>query len=329
MSENDLAEPFNRLLAEHASPVHIRQIEATGSIAVFWGKLVDSGFLDAMVPEAAGGAGLTLRAIAPLLIALGYHAVPAPVGETMMARTLLARAGLDYPAEPIVLAQLHNNAAHAVPHARVADYALLETDGRLVLMPLAQARVIDTGISHSLAAHLSWSGGLTGPSCATFGGGLRAAAAMVRAAAIAGAAARLLEITIGYANERSQFGKPIGKQQAIQQQLAVLAEQTLLARLAAQAAFIDGHVPSLAAAAAAKAVTSRAASQIAAIAHAVHGAIGISEAYDLQLYTRRLYEWRLADGSEQYWARLLGRLRLAQSELNSVDAIRDDFARLA
>ena len=49
-----------------------------------------------------------------------------------------------------------------------------------------------------------------------------------------------------------------------------------------------------------------AATRVAATAHAVYGAIGISEEHDLQLFTRRLHEWRLADGSETYWNRLLG-----------------------
>ena len=50
-------------------------------------------------------------------------------------------------------------------------------------------------------------------------------------------------------------------------------------------------------------------------------AIGISEEYDLQLFTRRLYEWRLADGSESYWNRLLGQARLADA-VGSVDWVR-------
>ena len=46
---------------------------------------------------------------------------------------------------------------------------------------------------------------------------------------------------------------------------------------------------------------------MASIAHAVHGAIGITTEYDLQLYTRRLHEWRMAHGSEAYWNLVLGK----------------------
>ena len=156
-------------------------------------------------------------------------------------------------------------------------------------------------------------------------GGLRRAAAVLRAALIAGAADRLTTMTADYANERIQFGKPIGKQQALQQQLAVMAEDMVAARIAAHIGGAASFPPALAAAATAKSVASSAAARVAAIAHAVHGAIGISAEYDLQLYTRRLQAWRLADGSESYWNRLLGAERLAAPS-GSVDFVRTALA---
>ena len=51
--------------------------------------------------------------------------------------------------------------------------------------------------------------------------------------------------------------------------------------------------------------------RVADIAHAVHGAIGVTEEFDLQLYTRRLREWRLAAGSESYWHERIGAEALA------------------
>ena len=128
-------------------------------------------------------------------------------------------------------------------------------------------------------------------------------------------------MTAAYANERVQFGKPIARQQALQQNMAVMAEDAVAARIASQLGCASGFPPTLAAAATAKSVASRAAARVAATAHAVHGAIGISEEHDLQLFTRRLHAWRLADGSESYWNRKLGALRLA-SDAGSVDFVR-------
>ncbi|KAF7964027.1 hypothetical protein AWV80_03025 [Cupriavidus sp. UYMU48A] len=67
-----------------------------------------------------------------------------------------------------------------------------------------------------------------------------------------------------------------------------------------------GNQPKQLSAAMAKARSSEAAQIIAATAHGLHGAIGITEEYDLQLLTRRLHEWRTAHGSEAGWAMTVG-----------------------
>ena len=83
-----------------------------------------------------------------------------------------------------------------------------------------------------------------------------------------------------------------------------------------------GGVPAFAACAVAKARTSEAAVQVASIAHALHGAMGITEEYDLQLCTRRLHEWRMAHGSETYWHRQLGQLFFDSPATSSTDFVR-------
>ena len=94
------------------------------------------------------------------------------------------------------------------------------------------------------------------------------------------------------------------------------------ASIASEAAFrTDASTPSLLAAAIAKSRTSEAAALVASIAHALHGAIGVTEEYDLQLLTRRLHEWRMAHGSEAYWNKLVGE-RVLESDLPLVDFVR-------
>src|SRR5260221_130434 len=56
--------------------------------------------------------------------------------------------------------------------------------------------------------------------------------AVCRAAQMAGALETALALATQYANDRVQFGRPIGKFQAIQQQLALLAEQVAAATVA-------------------------------------------------------------------------------------------------
>ena len=147
-------------------------------------------------------------------------------------------------------------------------------------------------------------------------GALERWGAALHAGLIAGALGQVFEMSLAHCNVREQFGRPLGRFQAVQHQLAVMAEQVAAASIAAEAAFQGGgaQVPALWPAAMAKARASEAAAEVAALAHAVHGAIGITAEYDLQLYTRRLHEWRTTHGSEDHWHRRLGQAVLAQAQ---------------
>ena len=318
----DFLDPFERMIAALFTPAAVRAAERGDADDALWSELAASGFLDALVPEDAGGAGLSFADIVPLWLVLGRHAVPCPVGETMIARALLAQAGRAAPDGPIAIAAQAPGAAGRVIGAALARHLLVEWEGNLYLAAVAGQA---DGGAGELAASVRWDSETATPVGPIVAGGVRRAAAVLRAALIAGAADRLTTMTAGYANERIQFGKPIGKQQALQQQLAVMAEDMVAARIAAHIGGAGSFPPALAAAATAKSVASSAAARVAAIAHAVHGAIGISEEYDLQLYTRRLQAWRLADGSESYWNRLLGAERLAAPS-GSVDFVRTALA---
>jgi acyl-CoA dehydrogenase len=152
---------------------------------------------------------------------------------------------------------------------------------------------------------------------------LRIVQAFVHAAQLSGALNEVLERTLKYANDRKQFGRSIGTFQAIQQQLSVMAEHVFAARMAAEvAASRSGLRFDRLKTAIAKARTSEAAAEIAALSHSIHGAIGFTEEYDLQLFTRRLHVWRLSAGSESYWHDVVGELLLCDGDARSLDFLR-------
>jgi alkylation response protein AidB-like acyl-CoA dehydrogenase len=156
-------------------------------------------------------------------------------------------------------------------------------------------------------------------------------AAVITAAQMAGAMDAVLEITVRYSGDRVQFGRPIGKFQAVQQQLSVLAELVSASRMAAELGCREtgpGTSASLVAAIA-KARSSEAAERIVSIAHAVHAAMGITEEYDLQLFTRRLIEWRNDYGSAGYWNRRVGDAVLATDEANTLEFMLSAFFQAA
>jgi acyl-CoA dehydrogenase len=118
-----------------------------------------------------------------------------------------------------------------------------------------------------------------------------------------GAMTRVLEMTIGYVNDRQQFGRSIGKFQVVQHNLSVMAEHVAAAQIAVQSGCAS---ESPLRCAIAKARASRAAPLVANTAHALTGAMGITAEYDLQLYTRALHSQRLQFGSESYWDEIVG-----------------------
>jgi acyl-CoA dehydrogenase len=125
---------------------------------------------------------------------------------------------------------------------------------------------------------------------------------------MSGSLESVLAQTVEHARQRKQFGKPISKFQAIQQQLAVLAGETAAAaracELAIEALEARGSLTEIAVA---KARVGDAAGIGAEIAHQVHGAIGFTREHALHCYTRRLWSWRDEFGPEVYWQRELGR----------------------
>jgi alkylation response protein AidB-like acyl-CoA dehydrogenase len=136
--------------------------------------------------------------------------------------------------------------------------------------------------------------------------------AMILSAQMAGALAAALDLSVRYTRERHQFGKPLASFQAIQQQLAVFAEEAAAADMAAAAAFRAADLiaedggDAWFEIACAKLRANQAARVSTGIAHQVHGAMGFTAEYRLQHLTKRLWAWGSACGNERHWADLIG-----------------------
>ncbi len=135
----------------------------------------------------------------------------------------------------------------------------------------------------------------------------------IRSIETAGALETILSLSVGYANERVAFGRPIGKFQAVQQNLARLAGEVAAALAVAgsaadtiaQADAFDDAV--FLEAASAKIRTAEAAAEGSAIAHQVFGAIGFTQEHVLHRFTLRMLSWRDDFGNESHWAAELGK----------------------
>jgi len=305
-----------------------------GFDSALWKTLAASGLTRLTVPEAAGGSGGTVADAAVLLTAAGAHAARVPLVETdLLAGWLAHAAGISLPDGPLTAVRADLQVSgdrvagvlHRVPWARAAAGLVVLTPAHVVLLTPDALRITDgTNLAEEPRDTVQVGTASRGVPAAAVtpaprgaAGEFRVRAALGRAQLLAGAARAALAGSVRYAGERQQFGRPIGRFQAVQQQLALAAAEVAAASAAATAAAAAATADGFGAAstrfavAAAKARTGEAAGVVARIAHQVHGAIGFTREHDLRLATTRLWAWREEDGSDAEWNAEIGSAVLA------------------
>src|SRR5579864_2069730 len=335
MSDTLVQESARRLFADLATPALVNSAEAGTFPAELWDAVEKAGFTDALAAAAERPGDLAgIADAAAILREAGRFAVPLPLAETMLARWLLAGAGIEPPPGPLTFLPIARGSefrarregsgwrlagrAASVPWARQARGITVLADGQVALL---SSKAADLRPGKSLAGEPrdDLSVDALADAAKPAPAGLDAAllyrlGALTRAVLMAGALEEVLRITVQYANDRVQFGRPIGKFQAIQQQLAVLAENVaaagVIATAAVEAAAGQGDFPFTVAAA--KSRIGEAAGKVAEMAHQVHGAIGFTHEHRLHHLTRRLWSWRDEFGVESEWSMELGRIVAAR-----------------
>jgi acyl-CoA dehydrogenase len=343
-TDNIIVDTATRIFRDLCDPATINDAEKGVWPKALWDALEESGLTVAWVPEELGGAGAAMADGFAVLRAAGRFAVPAPLGETLMAGWLLARAGIAAPAGPMTIAPVHADGhitldadgrlagrARRVPFARNASHiavlahrvglqppglsregeravALVATDGLPIGHEASLAGEPRDTVSFDGAAPVA-----VKPAPANEDTIQRLGAA-VRLQQIAGALETILDQSVQWALDRSQFGRPIAKFQAVQHNLATLAGEVAAAGAAADLAAeaCAGADLGEAEIAIAKVRAGEAAGAGAAIAHQVHGAMGFTYEHTLHHATRRLWSWREEFGNETVWATRLGRMVAAQ-----------------
>ena len=344
MTESDpiVAETAARIFADLADPQTINRAGNTRWKEALWHALADAGLTQAWTPEKLGGAGASLTDGCAVLGVAGRYAVPVPIAETLLAGWLLSRAELAAPAGAMTVAPARprdkvtlngdgslSGKIGGIPFARDAEHIAVAATGNRNTT-IALVRTVDCRVNEgqSLAGD--------GSDTVTFdhtkpiasapanidASALMLVGATVRSLQMAGALEAVLALSVRYANERVAFERPIGKFQAVQQNLARLAGETAAALAAAGSAadtianrdaFDDAVFLE---AASAKIRAGEAAAEGAAIAHQVHGAIGFTREHVLHRFTLRLLSWRDDFGSESHWASALGSMVAARGSDN-------------
>ncbi|MGW6458883.1 acyl-CoA dehydrogenase family protein [Streptomyces sp. NPDC055078] len=139
---------------------------------------------------------------------------------------------------------------------------------------------------------------------------------ILRAGALLAAARGAYDLTKAYVSTREQFGAPLLRIPAVANNLAVMRTEIIQATAGLDRARDRAGSSQSVAARIARLMSSRSATRVAALAHQLHGAMGVTEEYPLHRLTRRIWAWRDADVSERDEAIALGRLAFAGGEEN-------------
>ena len=328
MSDNELQSAAAKLFAVHSRWQDVGEAEAAGWAPQLWDALQQSGFSDVPVAEELGGAGGSVADAVQLLGAAGAHAAPVPLAEAgLVGGWLLGCAGLALPKgvrtilPPAARLRLDGDrlfgTAPAVAWGHRAEHVVGLVDGVVVLAPGPAAP--SAGPAVGRGANLA-----DEPRDTVVFDGVPVTAradapeevseeklwertALGRAALMAGAISAIAAMTLRYSGEREQFGRPIGRFQAVQAHLVTIHQQA-----AVVASAVDGAVEAVELGrgsfeiACAKLLADRAARLVTAAAHQTHGAIGMTKEYPLHYLTRRLWAWRDEGGGHHRWADRLG-----------------------
>lgn len=307
-----------------------------------WDKVCEAG-LPTILAEVGDGSFGWPEAL-PILCALGRWQTCLPLAETILANYVLGNklpqdkdAVITVAEQPIDCPSIGDSDRitltadlKQVPWANIASHLLLSlrssADGvhvAIVDLSAQNVRVIhgvnaagesrSTVILEAAEVHLFDASHRLDSSL-----GLVQQFALIRSAMMIGAMEAAASLALSQANERVQFGRPIGRFQAIQQQLAEMVGYLSSAGTSVQVAFesaeqrrrsssstVDFDV------AVAKVVCGQAALRVRAVSHQVLGAMGFTQEHALHLATSRLWSWRFEGGTDSYWANLLGKSMVA------------------
>jgi alkylation response protein AidB-like acyl-CoA dehydrogenase len=331
-------ESVSRFLMTEAAPEMLREIWETdvGRSPELRGKIASQGLMGLSVPEAEGGLGLGDIDWSLLTQELGYYAIPDSLIDTAcIAAGMLAGLPTDHPVRARYLPRIVDGSVRiAIGHpinpwvadAHLADLLLLPHpgDGGLEIHGL-DGEAVDIQAMRSIDASrrlatVKWeaspatrlSDGAMGQSLwdQTLNRG-----ALCAAGQLVGLAQRMLDMTVDYASQRKQFGKPIGSFQAVKHHLADVVTKIefakpLLYRAAKALACGDADVN--ARVAHAKLSCGDAAVFAARKGIQVHGAMGYTWEVDLQMFMKRAWALDSAWGD-----RIFHQARLSEALLGS------------
>ncbi|MFD8223623.1 acyl-CoA dehydrogenase family protein [Streptomyces massasporeus] len=293
------AASLDALLTAAATPAVIRDWSRGdhASGRALWSRVADAGVFALAVPEAYEGLGPRPVELAAAFVELGRHAMPGPLVETVVAAVLLEGA------DPGTAKRLLPALASGQTMATVAPEGAYALDGDAAALRISwEPGRIRLSPGHGpVRPSLDPARRLTpllpgGDLLAQPADDALTWARLATAAQALGVGLALLDRTVGYVGQRTQFGVPVGSFQAVKHRLA---DARIALEFARPLVFGAALTLEPADAAAAKAAACEAAYTTARTALQLHGAIGYTAEYGLPLWLTKARAVRSAWGTPE------------------------------
>lgn len=328
-----LRDSIRALLEAETSHERTLQLERSGGFdEELWRHLARHGWLGLAVPERWGGAGGGLGDLAVVVNELARQAVTVPYLETMTSLLVLAgrlnqqqgrslTEAVTAGSAVVVPALLDESDSYApaaasaaaffsgerrfVDYGQLATHFLVRAGDGLSLVAADPARVVSSPlatISRVPMANVTFHAApvLASADARAYSQLLFTCQALTALQCL-GYSEFALDTTVDYVKNRVQFGRPLGSFQAVQHHCANMATYVEGARFLCYEAVwaLENGSATAEQVATAKAWAGITAIEVTALAHQLHGGVGVTEEYPLQLYSRRARErataWGTAD----------------------------------
>jgi len=288
--QQDLIEAAKAVFDGENTVERMRAVAADKEVNNIWPTLSELGLFGLMAPEIVGGLSQPLIVMAGVMEAAGYAGLPEPLMEIAgITVPLLINIGETDAAKAVLSGQSPIGfLTPLVPNVPWANFCVqfvvtTQSGGKLISkddVTLEELRSIDPLRKIFKPSKL----GKQNPIADHHG-------AVLTAAQLIGISKRMLDMSVDYAKERHQFGKPIGIFQAVKHQLANVHTQIEFTRPIIHLAAIKGGM----AVHNAKVAAIDTAMLAAETAIQVHGGMGYTYEVDLHLFMKRAWalcgEW--------------------------------------
>jgi acyl-CoA dehydrogenase len=333
-----LIETATKIFDKHCTKEILMEAEKGMWSDSLWKILQNSGMHLIGISEGKGGGGGDVEDVLSYLKIVGKYAVPLPLAENFLANWMITNSGLDVLEEPATIAAdifffkrtdngwIVNGKGTHIPWASKVKHLVVigQTENHenvIGILDLQKCRIEsrenlakeprDDVLADnvfvpvkSVSQRLFTEDDLEKMRMAT------------KIMLMAGALEKILELTISYAKERTQFGRPIGKFQVIKQQLAIMAGEAVVAHTAHGATIhAVQHAQATNKIKMAKIQLNQAATKVTNIAHQILGAMGYTNEHILHYYTKRLWSWREECGRERNLSAEIGSEILSEKDV--------------